>query len=101
MTSFLADYRQQYVNLSAAGLQILGAIGFHIAGSKLSADDQVKCYQRVANIDWRKDRDLWLDTGFVHDVPGKQGWSKYTITRWRSDDIDRVVAAIREECHLP
>jgi hypothetical protein len=61
MASRIPDLRQEYINLSAAGLIVIGRAAFEI--NKLPESERVAKYIELATkINWRRDADLWQNT---------------------------------------
>ncbi|MFC3965779.1 DNA sulfur modification protein DndB [Nocardia jiangsuensis] len=58
----VADFRQQYVNMTATGLVIIGRVAYEIRKSA-DLDWRQDAYRRLATeIDWRRSGSLWAGT---------------------------------------
>jgi hypothetical protein len=91
--------RQQYVNLTMAGLYILGSISHHVTTAGLPEREQVAAYEKVAALDWRRGNPLWRSTGFVKEVRNADGTTTLDVTRARSE-IEVTVERVMEICAL-
>ena len=69
MANTIPDYRQNYLNLTATGLNIIGRIAFQINKNGDEAYRLQKYADLATNIDWRRSAPIWK--GNVITATGK------------------------------
>ncbi len=56
----VADYREQYVNMTATGLAIIGRVGYTVIKKTNDPVEREAYYRRLATeIDWRRSAEIW------------------------------------------
>ncbi|WP_245757626.1 DNA sulfur modification protein DndB [Amycolatopsis xylanica] len=55
----IPDFRAEYVNMTATGLNIIGRMGFHILKEPSDALRRERCFELATKIDWRRKAEIW------------------------------------------
>jgi DGQHR domain-containing protein len=86
-------YREEYLNMTATGLNIIGRIG-HIVFNNAAADSQVRSqhFARLAKVPWTKAHAFWSGTVIA------EGTTKVVTNR---APLDRAFHKVRKEVGIP
>jgi DGQHR domain-containing protein len=88
----IPDFRQEFLNLTATGLVILGHTAYEINKQKNLEADRLEAYSKLATeIDWHRSAALWQGTVMTPD--GKLVTSRVPVKAAK----DRVTKALRLE----
>lgn len=90
----IPDLREQYVNLTGNGLAIIGRVGHEI--SKREEREWETLFVKLANLDWRRNGKIWLETKLVEYDPVKK---TKRITGGR-DILEATVGRVLKEVGL-
>jgi DNA sulfur modification protein DndB len=90
-SNVVPSYRAEYLNMSQAGLSVIGYIGYYATTNERDDEYRQTIYEALAtDIDWKRSASMWRECGLI--IPDPQKPDKLDIGRGRTSMLSAANA---------